>query len=143
MPLRLYDTYTRSLRDFQPLHPPEVGVYACGLTVYDYAHIGNLRTYLSEDILRRVLEFNGYTVSHVMNVTDVGHKVLGLRLSEWQPAEEVVPDEIAALIRQRQQARAEKRWRDADTLRDQITAAGYEIEDTPQGPRVKTHRRLK
>lgn len=70
-------------------------------------------------------------------------KVLGLRLSEWQPAEEVVPDEITALIRQRQQARAEKRWRDADTLRDQITAAGYEIEDTPQGPRVKTQRRLK
>ena len=90
-----------------------------------------------------LLEFNGYTVRHVMNVTDVGHKVLGLRLSEWQPAEEVVPDKIAALIRPRQQARAEKRWRDADTLRDQITAAGYEIEDTPQGPRVKTQRRLK
>ncbi len=70
-------------------------------------------------------------------------KVLGVRLSEWQPAEEVVPDEIAALIRQRQQAHAEKQWGDADTLRDQIAAAGYEIEDTPQGPRVKTQGRLK
>ena len=75
MPLRLYDTYTRSLRDFQPLHPTEVGLYTCGQTVYDYAHIGNLRTYLFEDILRRILEFNGYTVRHVMNITDVGHLV--------------------------------------------------------------------
>lgn len=71
--LRLYDTYTRSLRDFQALNPPEVGLYTCGPTVYDYAHIGNLRTYIFEDILRRVLEFNGYQVKHVMNITDVGH----------------------------------------------------------------------
>ncbi|MGC9469689.1 MAG: cysteine--tRNA ligase [Anaerolineae bacterium] len=73
MELRLYDTYTRSIRDFTPLRPPEVGLYACGPTVYDYAHIGNLRTYVFEDVLRRVLEFNGYRVKHVMNVTDVGH----------------------------------------------------------------------
>ena len=73
MPLRLYDTYTRSLRDFEALCPPEVGMYACGPTVYDYAHVGNLRTYLFEDVLRRVLEFNGYQVQHVMNITDVGH----------------------------------------------------------------------
>jgi len=63
------------LREFQPLIKSEVGLYACGLTVYDYAHIGNLRTYLFEDILRRVLEFNGYNVKHVMNITDVGHLV--------------------------------------------------------------------
>jgi cysteinyl-tRNA synthetase len=50
-----------------------VGLYACGLTVYDYAHIGNLRSYIFEDILRRVLEFNGYQVQHVVNITDVGH----------------------------------------------------------------------
>ena len=73
MKLRLYDTYTRSVREFEPLRPPEVGMYACGPTVYDYAHIGNLRTYIFEDILRRVLEFNGYRVKHVMNITDVGH----------------------------------------------------------------------
>ena len=52
MTLCLYDTYTRELREFQPLHPPEVGLYTCGPTVYDYAHIGNLRTYIFEDILR-------------------------------------------------------------------------------------------
>jgi cysteinyl-tRNA synthetase len=71
--LRLFDTYTRSVRDFEPLRPSEVGMYACGPTVYDYAHIGNLRTYIFEDILRRVLEFNGFRVKHVMNITDVGH----------------------------------------------------------------------
>lgn len=75
MDLRLYDTYTRSLRTFEPLHAPDVGMYTCGPTVYDYAHIGNLRTYIFEDILRRVLEFNQYQVKHVMNITDVGHLV--------------------------------------------------------------------
>jgi cysteinyl-tRNA synthetase len=73
--LQLYDNYSRSLREFSPLHPPQVGMYTCGPTVYDYAHIGNLRTYLFEDILRRVLEFNGYPVKQVMNITDVGHLV--------------------------------------------------------------------
>ncbi|MFN2224143.1 MAG: cysteine--tRNA ligase, partial [Candidatus Promineifilaceae bacterium] len=74
MTLRLYDTYTRQVRDFEPLKPDnKVGLYTCGLTVYDYAHIGNLRTYIFEDILRRVLEFNGYDVEHVQNITDVGH----------------------------------------------------------------------
>jgi cysteinyl-tRNA synthetase len=75
MNLRLFDTYTRKLRDFEPLHPPEVGMYACGPTVYDYAHIGNLRTYIFEDVLRRVLEYNGYQVKHVVNITDVGHLI--------------------------------------------------------------------
>jgi cysteinyl-tRNA synthetase len=73
MEIRLFDTYTRTLREFEPLQPPEVGMYACGPTVYDYAHIGNLRTYIFEDILRRVLEYNGYQVKHVVNITDVGH----------------------------------------------------------------------
>ena len=75
MTLHLFDTYTRSLREFQALNPPAVGMYTCGLTVYDYAHIGNLRTYIFEDILRRTLVFNGYQVRHVMNITDVGHLV--------------------------------------------------------------------
>jgi cysteinyl-tRNA synthetase len=75
MTLRLFDTYTRSLRDFVPLRAGEVRMYTCGPTVYDYAHIGNLRTYIFEDSLRRVLDFNGYSVKHVMNITDVGHLV--------------------------------------------------------------------
>jgi cysteinyl-tRNA synthetase len=63
------------MREFTPLKPGEVGLYTCGPTVYDYAHIGNLRTYIFEDVLRRVLELNGYQVKHVMNITDVGHLV--------------------------------------------------------------------
>ena len=73
--LKLYDTYTRSTREFEPINLDYVGLYACGPTVYDYAHLGNLRTYIFEDILRRVLEFNNYKVKHVVNITDVGHLV--------------------------------------------------------------------
>ena len=72
-PLQLYDNYTRSLRRFAPLAPGPVGLYTCGPTVYDYQHIGNYRTFLFEDVLKRVLEWNGYAVRHVMNITDVGH----------------------------------------------------------------------
>lgn len=68
-----YNTLTRKKEEFKPLHKFKAGFYACGLTVYDYAHIGNLRTYLFEDILRRVLEYNHYQVKHVQNFTDVGH----------------------------------------------------------------------
>ena len=81
MALMLYDTYTRSLREFSPVNhpvagsPAVVGMYTCGPTVYDYAHIGNLRTYVFEDILKRTLVYNGYQVKHVMNITDVGHLV--------------------------------------------------------------------
>jgi cysteinyl-tRNA synthetase len=64
-------------------------------------------------------------------------RVLGLRLGEWQPAEEIIPGEILAMVEQRQFARKEKRWKDADTLRERVTGAGFEIEDTPEGPRVK------
>jgi len=74
-PLALYDNYTRTLREFEPLRAESVGLYTCGPTVYDYQHIGNYRTFLFEDVLKRVLEWNGYRVKHVMNVTDVGHLV--------------------------------------------------------------------
>jgi cysteinyl-tRNA synthetase len=73
MKLQLFDTYERKVRPFEPLQPDEVSVYACGPTVYNYAHIGNLRTYLFEDLLRRVLIANGFEVNHVVNITDVGH----------------------------------------------------------------------
>src|SRR5206468_5799093 len=76
MPLTLYDNYARALRRFEPVKTGDrVGMYTCGPTVYDYQHIGNYRTFLFEDTLRRVLEWNGYRVTHVMNVTDVGHLV--------------------------------------------------------------------
>jgi cysteinyl-tRNA synthetase len=71
--LRLYNTMGRTVEPFVPLTRGEVGMYCCGPTVYNYAHIGNLRTYVFEDVLRRTLEHAGYRVAHVMNVTDVGH----------------------------------------------------------------------
>ncbi len=73
MTLQLFNTLDRELQTFKPISPEEVGLYTCGPTVYNYAHIGNLRTYVFEDILRRALEYAGYRVVHVMNVTDVGH----------------------------------------------------------------------
>ena len=73
MSLHLYDNYERRRREFTPLNDIEVGLYTCGPTVYDFQHIGNLRTYLFEDLLKRVLKANGYRVKHVMNITDVGH----------------------------------------------------------------------
>lgn len=73
MSLTLYDTWTRTLRPFKPLVEGQVGLYCCGPTVYDHAHIGNLRTFIFEDVLRRALQQNGYAVTHVVNITDVGH----------------------------------------------------------------------
>lgn len=71
--MKLFNTLTRQKEEFTPEKPDQVGLYCCGPTVYNYAHIGNLRTYVFEDLLRRALEFNGYVVNHVMNITDVGH----------------------------------------------------------------------
>ncbi|MBI2640933.1 MAG: cysteine--tRNA ligase [Candidatus Sungbacteria bacterium] len=73
MTLRIYNTLTRRKEVFRPLRKDRVGLYTCGPTVYNYAHIGNLRTYIFEDVLRRALEYSGYKVKHVMNITDVGH----------------------------------------------------------------------
>ena len=73
MDLKLYNTLTRQKEVFTPVLPPKVGLYTCGPTVYNYAHIGNLRTYIFSDILKRVLTYNGFRVKHVMNITDVGH----------------------------------------------------------------------
>ena len=71
--MKLYNTMDRKVEDFVPIEEGKVGMYCCGPTVYNYAHIGNLRTYIFEDILHRTLEEAGYRVKHVMNITDVGH----------------------------------------------------------------------
>lgn len=72
-PLTLYNTLRRRLERFEPLHAPRVGVYTCGPTVYAYPHVGNLRAYVFADTLKRVLRWKGYDVTHVINITDVGH----------------------------------------------------------------------
>jgi cysteinyl-tRNA synthetase len=71
--LVLYNSLTRSKHEFKAIKSGEVGLYTCGPTVYNYAHIGNLRTYIFEDILKRVFLYNGFRVKHIMNITDVGH----------------------------------------------------------------------
>ena len=71
--ISLYNTLSKKKEIFQPIIPGKAGLYTCGPTVYDYAHIGNLRTYLFEDVLKRVLLYNGMDVRHIMNITDVGH----------------------------------------------------------------------
>ena len=73
--LKLFNTLTRKKEVFEPLKNKKVGLYTCGPTVYQYAHLGNLRTYIFEDILKRALLINGFRVTHVMNITDVGHLV--------------------------------------------------------------------
>ena len=72
-PIRLYNSLTRQVETLEPVQPGRVGIYTCGSTVYRYAHIGNLRTYLFGDLLRRTLEYLGYEVTYVKNITDVGH----------------------------------------------------------------------
>ena len=71
--IKLYNTLSRKKEIFKPIVKGNVGIYSCGPTVYAYQHIGNMRSYIFSDILRRVLEYNGYKIKHVVNVTDVGH----------------------------------------------------------------------
>ncbi len=76
MPLRLFNTLSRRLEAFQPLHPPKVMLYTCGPTVWNYAHIGNFRTFVFEDVLRRYLTYRGHDVLQVMNLTDVDDRTI-------------------------------------------------------------------
>ncbi len=76
MAFQIFNTLTRRKEDFIPLAPPRVGMYTCGPTVYNYAHIGNLRAFMFEDLLRRWLEYRGFQVTHVMNITDVEDKII-------------------------------------------------------------------
>src|SRR5256885_10121860 len=76
MALCLYNTLSGRVEEFQPLRNDEVRMYACGPTVYDYGHIGNFRTFVAVDVLRRFLRQSGYTVRHVMNITDVDDKII-------------------------------------------------------------------
>ena len=72
-PLKLFNSLTRSIEVFEPIHPGEARVYSCGPTVYNYPHIGNMRAYVFADVLGRTLSWKGYKLTHVINITDVGH----------------------------------------------------------------------
>src|SRR3989344_6352083 len=79
--LRLYNFLSRKFEEFKPISKT-VGLYTCGPTVYDFVHIGNWRTFIFEDILKRVLAFNGYKVKHVMNITDIDDKIIAASRSQ-------------------------------------------------------------
>jgi cysteinyl-tRNA synthetase len=89
MPIKFHNTYSRQLEVFEPIQPPKVTIYTCGPTVYSFAHIGNFRAYVFEDLLQRHLEARGYEVDRVMNLTDVDDKTIrgsreaGLSLPEF------------------------------------------------------------
>src|SRR6202162_1251835 len=76
MALHLYNTLSGKIEEFRPLEDNEVRMYACGPTVYDYGHIGNFRTFIAVDLLRRFLRQSGYKIRHVMNITDVDDKII-------------------------------------------------------------------
>src|SRR5580698_5647281 len=90
MSLRLFNTLSRSVQEFVPLDPAgrNVGLYCCGPTVYDFAHIGNFRTFVFADLVRRYLQFKGYEVRHVMNITDVEDKIIAKVRSAGVPLRE-------------------------------------------------------
>jgi cysteinyl-tRNA synthetase len=76
MALRLYNTMSSKIEEFRPIRDAEVRMYACGPTVYDYGHIGNFRTFIAVDLLRRFFRQSGYKVEYVMNITDVDDKII-------------------------------------------------------------------
>ena len=76
--MRLHNTLSGQVEELRPLNAPEVGMYVCGLTVYGRGHIGNYRTLVATDLLRRTLRYNGYRVKEVMNITDVDDRIIKL-----------------------------------------------------------------
>ncbi|MDQ3646710.1 MAG: class I tRNA ligase family protein, partial [Actinomycetota bacterium] len=91
MPIQLYDSMARRVLPFEPRDPGKAGIYCCGMTVYNYAHIGNMRTIVCFDLIRRYLTYRGFDVTFVMNYTDVDDKII-----ERARIEGVTPDEITA-----------------------------------------------
>jgi cysteinyl-tRNA synthetase len=86
--VKFFNTLTRTKEEFVPLKPSHVGLYTCGPTVYNYVHIGNLRAFTFEDLLRRYLEYKGFAVDHVMNITDVEDKIIKTARETSKPLEE-------------------------------------------------------
>ena len=88
MSLRFHNTLSRSMEEFRPIDPGKVRMYTCGPTIYNYAHIGNYRAYIFEDLLRRYLKYNGYAVTQVMNLTDVDDKTIKTSIAEKKSLKE-------------------------------------------------------
>ncbi|MCG6915621.1 class I tRNA ligase family protein, partial [bacterium BMS3Abin03] len=80
--LKIYNSLTKQKEEFRPIDPPNVSMYVCGPTVYDFFHIGNARSFISSDIIRRYLTYRGYKVKFVMNLTDVDDKIIKKSIEE-------------------------------------------------------------
>jgi cysteinyl-tRNA synthetase len=96
--MRLYNTLTRTIEEFEPIQPGKVSFYICGPTVYNHIHIGNARTFLSFDVIRRYLEWSGYDVTYVQNITDVDDKIINRANEEGRSAAEVATEYSGAFI---------------------------------------------
>src|SRR3990167_4016249 len=94
--MQLFNTFTRNKQEFHKKPGQKVTLYTCGPTVYDYAHIGNFRSFVFEDLLRRFLEFKGCEVNHVMNITDVDDKTIAGANREGKPLKEFTAKYIEA-----------------------------------------------
>ncbi len=96
--MRIFNTLTRKMEELEPLTPGHVRLYTCGPTVYDYAHIGNFRTYVWEDLLRRTLKFLGFGVTQVMNITDIEDKIIAKAIDQGVSLSSVTEPFIAAFF---------------------------------------------
>ena len=105
MALRLFNTMSARVEEFRPIHGNEVRMYACGPTVYDYGHIGNFRTFVHVDLLRRFLEQQGYKLQHVMNITDVDDKIIRNAARAWRRSSSSTRHVRAGLPRRPRHAR--------------------------------------
>lgn len=109
--LKLYNVLIRKKETFKPVRKDWVGLYTCGPTVYNFAHIGNLRTYIFEDILRRALEYEGYRVRHVMNLTDVDDKIIRDAILAGKNISEFVKPYETAFFEDLQKLNIEHAWK--------------------------------
>src|ERR1035438_1558899 len=140
MTIRLFNTLTNTVEELLPMDGATLRMYACGPTIYDYGHIGNFRTFLQVDVLRRFLQLEGIAVRHVMNITDVDDKIIrnaaaaGLPISEYTPRyEKAFFEDLAALRVEAPEivARATENIPEMVALVERLAAEGlaYQAED--------------
>ena len=144
MKIQLYNSLTNQLEEFQPLEPGLVRMYSCGPTVYDFAHIGNFRSFLFGDLLRRFLELAGNKVHHVMNITDVGHMTDGEEDKMSEAANRVLVNKKSGRVKEGEIADPNDPWQIAEyytnAFMDDAKKLGYKIANEPENvPRATDH----
>ncbi|HOL52606.1 MAG TPA: class I tRNA ligase family protein, partial [Bacillota bacterium] len=102
MAIRIYNTLTRRKEEFVPVVPGKVGIYSCGPTVYDYFHIGNARAFVVPDVIRRYLQYRGYNVTLVQNITDIEDKIIKRAAERGVAPQNIVDEFTTAYIEDRE-----------------------------------------